>query len=143
MAKRSVKRGSESHAVPAPPKAPAPEGFAWAYGDSGYELTPVDDVTYIPMLPVGSDGCVIPATCAFLASEPGDLPAAVLEIEPAGITSQYTGEPTRWPRVAYRRRSGEVGTCYVRNDADARHAFWATLPAPDRLRLRTAVDARA
>lgn len=99
-----------------------------AYGDHGLEPTPADEVTEIPVFPVGPGNTAIPASVRFLASRRGVSYAA----------RRLTGIRTKgraFPLVTWRDANGERHSCCICNEADANDTIFQSLSPTSKIRL--------
>lgn len=132
------------------PTPDAPDGFAYAVGESGApELTPIEDVVAIPVLDTvanerGDGSYMTPLGLAQLyAREPARRPARVLAVLPPGTRRHPAfpnDPPCRFAWVEFQEAGGRKAGCVLRDDRDAASPWWAALPAADRAALRAAVD---
>lgn len=100
-----------------------------AYGDTGMESTPLNQVAEIPVLPLAPGNRSIPATIRALRR---GAPARLTGIRRAGLD---------WPLICWRDASGNRGCCYVRTESEARDPLFASLSESSRARILAAVEA--
>lgn len=120
-----------------------------AYGDHGLELTPVEDVVAIPVVPLGPKNEVLPVTLRFWKRhESGGDPTRLLRVEKPSARSGGQYVYVRFectPYVSYTTADGPVYRtergCHVRNAADANDPFFAGLTSRERARIAKAVAA--
>ena len=118
-----------------------------AYGDSGMEPTPRNQVVEIECVPLGPDNLVGPAMVRWLAKRGGHMPTRVRRVlKPNTRLNRMSHAYVEFdctPFVLYTSDDGPVygnwSGCYVRNPDEARDSVFDALPMNDKVRILTAV----
>lgn len=120
-----------------------------AYGDHGLELTPVEDVVEIQVLPVGPRNAVIPASIRAIRRQGEMIPVRVRRVLKPGTRLNKGAfacvEFECTPFTRYETDTGPVmgdwSSCWLRGRDDALDPLWQRLSQRDRRRLAAAVGA--
>lgn len=143
MAKRSVGQVSVSGAANG-------EGarMVMAIGDSGaYEAMPAREVVEVGSVPVGEDNIIIPASIRYLRRDPTEgNPVRLLSIRrPSTRLNRrsfllVTFKCTPYARYTWKGKPvlGDVKSCFITNERDARDPLFESLTVRERFRIVSA-----
>jgi hypothetical protein len=116
-----------------------------AIGDSGgYEAMPAREVVQVGSVPVGEDNMIIPATVRYTRRDVGEnVPIKLLNIREPNTRLNRRRHPlvtfSCTPFVRYMLKGkpvlGDVMSCFVRNEHDAKDPLFDSLSVKERFRI--------